>query len=113
MFTVVGEYRDPVLATGFVIDQATYDALAPVTQRDPFWILATTTPGADQAQVQAGLKAAMAAYPTSQVQTKTQYTDAVKQFDEIIKLDSTKADAYVQKGISISVPRCTSRRCLR
>jgi putative ABC transport system permease protein len=77
-FKVIGEYRDPVLATGFVIDQTTYNTLTPPTQRDPFWILANTTPGADQAQVQAGLNAAMRAYPTAQVQTKTQYTDAVK-----------------------------------
>jgi len=61
-----------------VIDQTTYNTLTPPTQRDPFWILANTTPGADQAQVQAGLNAAMRAYPTAQVQTKTQYTDAVK-----------------------------------
>ena len=33
-----------------------------------------------------------------------QYTEAVKQFDEIIKLDSTNADAYIQKG-NISRPR--------
>jgi len=77
-FTVIGIYRDANLATGFVVSQATYDRLYPATQRDPFWILAKTAPGASQTQVQADLKKALKAFPTAQVQTKAEYSDQVK-----------------------------------
>ena len=56
-FTVIGVYRDPNLATGFVVSQAAFDSLFPATQRDPFWILAKVAPGADQAAGAGGLEA--------------------------------------------------------
>ena len=55
VFTVIGEYRDPTLPTGFVVDADHLRRARPGDQRDPFWIIARDA-GPDQPR-QAGLKA--------------------------------------------------------
>jgi putative ABC transport system permease protein len=75
---VIGEYRDKVLMTGFVMGQTTFDSFFPMTQQDPFYVIATQTPGSDPGMVKSQVEAAMKQFPTANVQTKTEFTDAQK-----------------------------------
>jgi putative ABC transport system permease protein len=75
-FKVVGVYRDPVLMTGFTMNQTTFDQLFPTTQQDPLYIIATTS--APVAEVQPAVERALEPFPAAKVQSKTQYTDSVK-----------------------------------
>ncbi len=73
---VIGEYRDPVLMTGFTVAKTTFDSLAPETQRDPIFIIAKTS--GDTAQAKAQLETALKTFPTAEVRTKSEYNDYVK-----------------------------------
>ncbi len=83
-FTVIGEYRDPTLLTGFTVSQSAFDALVPSDQRDPLYIIAASTgPGQTKTAVTAALKA----FPTATVQTKAEYTASLKkQVDQLLTL---------------------------
>jgi len=84
-FTVIGEYRDPQLLTGFTVAQSSFDRLVPANQRDPAFIIATTseTPAAAKAAVVNALKA----FPTAEVQTKSEYTASLsKQVNQLLIL---------------------------
>jgi len=84
-FTVVGEYRDPTLLTGFTVAQSAFDKLVPATQGDPLYIIATTS--ADPAQAKAAVAAALKTFPTATVQTKSEYTASLKkQVDQLLTL---------------------------
>jgi putative ABC transport system permease protein len=76
-FRVIGEYRDPTLMTGFTIAETTFDSLLPSTQHDPLYVIASTT-NPDPAQVKAGIATALQAFPTTKVQTRTEYADSMK-----------------------------------
>jgi putative ABC transport system permease protein len=75
-FRVVGEYRDPVLLTGFTVAKGTFDNFVPATQRDPGFIIAQTTAGVTQVKSQ--LETALKSFPTAEVRTKAEYNDYVK-----------------------------------
>jgi putative ABC transport system permease protein len=84
-FTVIGEYRDPTLLTGFTVAQSAYDRLAPTTQRDPYYIIAGTN--ADPGRAKSAVATALKAFPTAMVQTKAQYTASLKkQVDQLLEM---------------------------
>ena len=83
--TVIGEYRDPTLLTGYTVAQSTFDQLAPSTDRDPIYIIASST--GDPAQTKAAVAAALKQFPTTKVQTKAEYTASLKkQVDQLLTL---------------------------
>ncbi|MGZ4200288.1 MAG: ABC transporter permease, partial [Thermoleophilia bacterium] len=75
-FTVIGEYRDPTLLTGFTVAQSALQRLVPSNQRDPLYIIATTSANPDQTK--AAVSGALTSFPTAKVQTKAEYTASVK-----------------------------------
>ena len=75
-FTVIGEYRDPTLLTGFTMARSTFDQMFPATQQDPLYIIATTDQPVEQ--ILPAVKEALKTFPTAKAQTKTEYTDSVK-----------------------------------
>ena len=84
-FTVIGEYRDPTLLTGFTVAQSAFDRLVPSNLRDPPYIIATTSASPDQTK--AAVAGALTSYPTAKVQTKAEYTASVKkQVDQLLTL---------------------------
>ncbi len=84
-FTVIGEYRDPTLLTGFTIAQSAFDRLVPATQHDPLYVIATT--GSNPSQAKSQVAAALKAFPTATVQTKAEYTASLKkQVDQLLLL---------------------------
>ena len=84
-FTVIGEYRDPTLLTGFTVAQSAFEQLVPSTQRDPLYVIAATS--ADPAQTKAAVATALKAFPTATVQTKAEYTAGLKkQVDQLLTL---------------------------
>jgi len=84
-FTVIGEYRDPTLLTGFTVAQSAFDQLVPSDQRDPLYIIATTSATPEQAK--AAVTSALTSFPTAKVQTKAEYTASVKkQVDQLLTL---------------------------
>jgi putative ABC transport system permease protein len=84
-FTVIGEYRDPTLLTGFTVAESAYDRLVPLNLRDPLYIIATTSASPDQTK--AAVAGALTSYPTAKVQTKAEYTASVKkQVDQLLTL---------------------------
>ncbi len=81
--TVVGEYRDPQLLTGFTVAESSYDRLVPANQRDPAFIIATTSVA--PAIAKAAVSSALKAFPTAEIQTKSQYTASLsKQVDQLL-----------------------------
>ena len=84
-FTVIGEYRDPTLLTGFTVAQSAYLRLVPTTQRDPLYIIASAQ--SDPVQVKAAVAAALKPFPTATVQTRAEYTASLKkQVDQLLTL---------------------------
>jgi putative ABC transport system permease protein len=75
-FKVLGEYRDPVLITGFVIPLTTFQRLFPTTQQDPLYILVDTN--GNEAQVRSQLTTALKPFPTAEVRTKAEFNDMMK-----------------------------------
>ena len=83
-FTVIGEYRDPTLLTGFTVSQSAFDALVPSDQRDPLYIIAAST---DPGQIKTAVTTALKAFPTATVQTKAEYTASLKkQVDQLLTM---------------------------
>jgi putative ABC transport system permease protein len=83
-FTVIGEYRDPTLLTGFTVSQSAFDALVPSDQRDPLYIIAAST---DPGQTKTAVTTALKAFPTATVQTKAEYTASLKkQVDQLLTM---------------------------
>jgi putative ABC transport system permease protein len=84
-FTVIGEYRDPTLLTGYTVAQSAFDRLAPSDQRDPIYIIASSA--GDPTQTKAAVTAALKQFPTTKVQTKAEYTASLKkQVDQLLTL---------------------------
>jgi putative ABC transport system permease protein len=82
---VIGEYRDPVLLTGFVIPQTTFASFFPTTQQDPQYIVASTS--GDVNQVKSQLEATLKPFPQAEVRTKAEFNDMMKkQVNQILML---------------------------
>jgi putative ABC transport system permease protein len=83
--TAVGEYRDPQILQGIIVDRPTYQRVSALN--DPLAFFVTTTPGADRAQVQAQIAAALHRFPTAEVRSNQQYRDLInQQVDQIVYL---------------------------
>jgi putative ABC transport system permease protein len=83
--TVIGEYKDPTLLQGLLVDRATLESIS--TARDPFLILVSTFPGADPDTVQAEMEAALQRFPVAKVDSQQGLRESVaKQTDQIVYL---------------------------
>ncbi|MFA4966356.1 MAG: FtsX-like permease family protein [Thermoleophilia bacterium] len=72
---VRGIYRDPMMLNGVTLSDVGYAALFPKPAL--FMLVVKAAPGADQAQTQAAIEAALTDAPTAQVQTAAEYKDAI------------------------------------
>jgi putative ABC transport system permease protein len=82
VFTAVGEYRDPVLLQGLVVNQTQFRRLSAAT--DPFSFLVKTD---GSAGVEQRLDDALAAFPTAKLRTVDEYRDfIIGRVDQIIYL---------------------------
>jgi putative ABC transport system permease protein len=79
---VVGQYKDPVLFSGFMVSAGTYGLLSP--DREPQLLLVRFADGVDHDTVERAVKAAVKPYPDVKVQTNAEYkqsvSDQVNQF---------------------------------
>jgi putative ABC transport system permease protein len=83
--TAIGEYRDPTLLQGLMVDRRTLEGISEA--RDPFIILVSTQPGADAAAVQSQMEAALQRFPVAKVDSQQGFKDQVsKQTDQIVYL---------------------------
>ena len=74
---VIGEYRDPVLMTGFTVAKTTFDSLAPDDAAGSDRS-SSPRPPVTPTQVKAQLETALKTFPTAEVRTKSEYNDYVK-----------------------------------
>ena len=83
--TAIGEYRDPQLLQGLLVDQATLQRVS--TARDPYLILVTTEPGADTEEVRAAIEAGLQRFPVAEVEDQAGLREQVSaQTDQIVYL---------------------------
>jgi putative ABC transport system permease protein len=72
---VIGQYKDPVLFTGFMVDHAEYSQLA--TDSNPQILLVRYSPGANADQTTAAVKGALRAFPDVNVQTNAEFKSSI------------------------------------
>ena len=83
--TAVGEYRDPQLLQGLLVDQATLQRVS--AARDPYLILVTTEPGADTEEVRAAIEAGLQRFPVAEVEDQAGLREQISsQTDQIVYL---------------------------
>jgi putative ABC transport system permease protein len=81
----LGEYRDPMLMQGFVVDQETFARASSIP--DPFTFLVKDAQGADPAAVKRAMSAALGEFPAAKVQTTDEYRDDIAaQLDQMVYL---------------------------
>ena len=72
---VIGQYKDPVLFTGFMVDLGTYSKLA--ADSNPQVLLVRYAAGANTAETTAAVKGALKAFPDVNVQTNDEFKSSV------------------------------------
>jgi putative ABC transport system permease protein len=83
--TAIGEYRDPQLLQGLMIDQATLQTIS--TAKDPFLVLVSTKHGADTTQVKGAIDAALQRFPIAEVEDQKGLRDQITdQTNQIVYL---------------------------
>jgi putative ABC transport system permease protein len=83
--TAIGEYRDPQLLQGLLVDQPTLQRVS--AARDPYLILVTTEPGADTEEVRAAIEAGLQRFPVAEVEDQAGLREQVSsQTDQIVYL---------------------------
>ncbi len=81
----IGEYKDPTLLQGLMVDRATLESLS--AAKDPFLILVSLQPGADADAVQRSIEAGLRRFPVAKVDSQQGLKDSVsKQTDQIVYL---------------------------
>jgi putative ABC transport system permease protein len=96
-FKVLGEYRDPILFTGFTVSNAAANRLD--IDRSPVVSIVKLEPGADVTVVQRDLQAtADQRFPTVEVQTNAEYKDRISS-----NLDSLLYLLYALLAISLVI----------
>ena len=81
----IGEYRDPQILQGILVDLPTFQRVSAL--HDPFAFFVTAAPGADRAQVQQRIAAALDRFPTAEVRSDAQYRDLInEQVNQIVYL---------------------------
>jgi len=73
--TAIGEYRDPQILQGVIVDQATFLRLSSL--RDPFGYFVAAAPGADGGEVVERVKAALRQFPTAETRSNADYRKLV------------------------------------
>jgi putative ABC transport system permease protein len=82
---VSGVYRDPTILQGTVVTPETLHLIS--TAKDPFGVFVDVADSADPARVEAGIKRALAAFPTATVEDKTGYKQTIEdQLNQIVFL---------------------------
>jgi putative ABC transport system permease protein len=71
----IGEYRDPMLMQGVVVDQKTFARISSI--EDPFTYLIKISDRTDPAAVRRAVIDSLADYPAAQVQTTQEYRDEI------------------------------------
>jgi putative ABC transport system permease protein len=71
----VGQYKDPVLFSGYVVSQSTFRELAITAQ--PGVVLVRYATGTNPATAESGVKSALGDFPEVKVQTVAEYKDSV------------------------------------
>ena len=83
--TAIGEYRDPQLLQGLLVDQATLRSIS--TAKDPFLVLVSTKPGADTERVRGSIEAALTRFPVAEVEDQQGFRKQVEdQTNQIVYL---------------------------
>jgi putative ABC transport system permease protein len=83
--TAIGEYRDPQLLNGALVDRSTLGSLSPA--RDPFIVLVSTEPGADTGEVRAAIEAGLQRFPIAEVEDQAGLREQFSsQADQIVYL---------------------------
>jgi putative ABC transport system permease protein len=81
----IGEYRDPTLLQGLMVDRRTLESVS--TAKDPFLILVSTAPGANPETVQGQIEAGLQRFPVAKVSSQQGLKDQItKQTDQIVYL---------------------------
>jgi putative ABC transport system permease protein len=81
----IGEYRDPQILQGILVDLPTYQRVSAV--HDPYSFFVKVDPRADRAQVQAHIAAALDRFPTAEVRSSEQYRELInEQVNQIVYL---------------------------
>ena len=81
----IGEYRDPMLMQGMVVDRLTFARVSAIP--DPFAYLMRISDRTDPAAVTAAVKRAMGEFPAAKVQTTDEYREAIgARLDQMVYL---------------------------
>jgi putative ABC transport system permease protein len=81
----IGEYRDPMLLAGVMVDQDMFARASSVT--DPFGFFIRDDAGTDARAVQREVTAALTEFPAAQVQTTEEYREEIAaQLDQMVYL---------------------------
>jgi putative ABC transport system permease protein len=83
--TAIGEYRDPQLLQGVMVDLGQFEALSPA--RDPMAYYVRVLEGASVAKAKRDVEAALRAYPAAKVRTTAEYSDWLNsRLDQLVYL---------------------------
>ena len=81
----IGEYRDPQILQGILVDLPMFQRVSAL--HDPWAFFVTAAPGADRAEVQARVAAALDRFPTAEVRSNQEYRDLInEQVNQIVYL---------------------------
>ena len=81
----LGEYRDPMLMSGIVVEQRTFERVSALV--DPFAYYIKRSDRTDPATVRQAVDAALAEFPAAKVQTADEYRDEVAaRVDQVVVL---------------------------
>jgi putative ABC transport system permease protein len=82
---VAGTYRDPTILQGTLVTPETLHLIS--RAKDPFGLFVDVADTADPARVKAGIKHALADFPTATVEDKTEYKQTIEdQLNQIVFL---------------------------
>jgi len=81
----IGEYRDPQLLQGLMVDERTLHSIS--AAKDPFLVFVTTMPGTEVSAVRDRMKAALRPFPMAEVDDQQGLRDSIsRQTDQIVYL---------------------------
>jgi putative ABC transport system permease protein len=92
----IGEYRDPMLLQGVVVDQKTFPRISSLP--DPFSYLIRISDRTDPAAVRHGVTESLSAFPAAKVQTMDEYRD-----DLAAQVDQTVYLLYALLAMSVVI----------
>jgi putative ABC transport system permease protein len=85
MVTAIGEYRDPQLLQGVIVDVGQFEALSPA--RDPMAYYVRVLTGESVPEVKNDIEVALRPYPAAKVRTTAEYSDWLNsRLDQLVYL---------------------------